>query len=186
MRSIQVSFDVSYAAAIQRGDNEYGRVVLCLTRAQIQALSSSERAALRSVSPDDNGIVDLMRLNAGCAVAPTWDGAREIVRRASRWHDREAVLAEVTQDAWALEDASDALRGDREIVLAAVSQIGRTLEHASDALRGDREIVLAAVSQDAWALEDASAALRGDHDVVRTAVEQNPNARRYARLAPAA
>ena len=52
------------------------------------------------------------------------------------------VLAAVSSFGWALEHASEALRGDPEIVLAAVKKDGRVLKYASEALRGDRKIVL--------------------------------------------
>ena len=44
---------------------------------------------------------------------------------------KEEVLEAVKQDGYALEYASEELRGDREVVLAAVKQNGRALEQAS-------------------------------------------------------
>ena len=54
------------------------------------------------------------------------------------------VLAAVTQDGDALQDASDELQNDKEVVLAAVAQDGDALEYASDELQNDEEVVLAA------------------------------------------
>ena len=60
-------------------------------------------------------------------------------------NDRDIVLEAVRENAWALQYASEALRGDREIVLAAVRQIEGTLEFASYELRADPEFILLVV-----------------------------------------
>ena len=94
--------------------------------------------------------------------------------------DREIVQAAVSQVGYALQFASAQLRGDREIVLVAVSQKGYALRYASDEMKGDREIVLAAVSQSKYALQYASAELRGNQEVVLAAVRQDGKALEYA------
>ncbi len=93
---------------------------------------------------------------------------------------RKDVLAAVAQDGYALEYASDELRGDREVVLTAVAHHGFALRHAPAELRGDRQVVLTAVAQDGYALEYASEALRGDRAVVLTAVAHHYWALRHA------
>ena len=57
------------------------------------------------------------------------------------------MLAAVSNNGYALEFATEELKGDREIVLAAVSKSGVALQFATEELKGDREIVMAAVSQ---------------------------------------
>ena len=79
----------------------------------------------------------------------------------------------MTQDGWALQNASEPLRADKEIVLAAVKQSGRVLEYASEPLRADKEIVLAAVKQNWRALEYASEPLRADKEIVLAPVKEN-------------
>ena len=44
-------------------------------------------------------------------------------------------MAAVHKDAWALEYASDAMKGNESVVLTAVQQDGKTLEYASTAKR---------------------------------------------------
>ena len=88
-------------------------------------------------------------------------------------HNREIVLAAVTQNGYSLQYASNELQNDREIVLAAVTQDGYALHYASNELRNNREVVLAAVAQNGYALHYASNELRNDRDVVLTAVTQN-------------
>ena len=53
-------------------------------------------------------------------------------------------MAAVTRWGWALEYASDGLRGDKEVVMAAVAQNGGALQFASAELRADEEVVMAA------------------------------------------
>ena len=48
-----------------------------------------------------------------------------------KFSTKAEVLEAVKQDGYALEYASEELRGDREVVLAAVKQNGRALEQAS-------------------------------------------------------
>ena len=76
----------------------------------------------------------------------------------------------VSKSGWALQYASEELRGDREVVMTAVSRTGWALRFTSEELRGDREIVMKAVSQFGWALEYASEELRGDREIVMTTV----------------
>ena len=54
----------------------------------------------------------------------------------------------VAQTGWALEFATEELKGDREIVMRAVSQEGLALKYATEELKCDREIVTLAVLQD--------------------------------------
>jgi len=94
--------------------------------------------------------------------------------------ERARVLAAVTQNGEALEDASYELQNDREIVMAAVTQDGEALKHASYELKHDRAFVLAAVRQDGTAIEYASNELKNDREIVLAAVTQNGIALRYA------
>ena len=94
--------------------------------------------------------------------------------------ERARVLAAVTQNGEALEDASYELQNDREIVMAAVTQDGEALKHASYELKHDRAFVLAAVRQDGTAIEYASNELQNDREIVLAAVTQNGIALRYA------
>ena len=48
--------------------------------------------------------------------------------------EKKRVLADVTNDGYALKCASDALKDDKEVVLAAVTNDGRALEYASKEL----------------------------------------------------
>ena len=84
------------------------------------------------------------------------------------WNDKEAVLAAVKEDGWALGHASVALQNDKEVVLTAVQNDGYALEYASNALRNDKEVVLAAVQNDTdgEALRFASEALQVDPEMV--------------------
>jgi hypothetical protein len=61
-------------------------------------------------------------------------------------NDYNIILDLVKYDGYALDLASNKLRGDREIVLTAVKQNGLSLEYASNKLRGDKEVVLIAVN----------------------------------------
>ena len=84
------------------------------------------------------------------------------------WADKEAVLAAVAQNGWALHDASPALRADRPVVLAAVAQNGWALRWAGPGLRADTEVVLAAVRQDGEVLQWADE-FRADQNVMLAA-----------------
>ena len=84
--------------------------------------------------------------------------------------DKEAVLAAVSRNGYALMDAPPALQADKEVVLAAVSQRGGALMYASPEMQGDKEVVLAAVSRHGIALVSASPAMKADKEVVLTAV----------------
>ena len=74
---------------------------------------------------------------------------------------------------WALQYATEELRGDREIVMAAVTQNGWALQFATEALRGDREIVMAAVTQNWRALRHATEELRGDNEIMEVALRDS-------------
>ena len=93
--------------------------------------------------------------------------------------DYEIVMAAVSQDGYALQDAAEELKGDREIVMAAVSQNGGALRFAAEELKGDREIVMAAVSHFGEALRHATKELKGDREIVLAAVSQSRFALRY-------
>jgi hypothetical protein len=66
--------------------------------------------------------------------------------------DKVVVLAAVTNDGIALQDASMQLKADKEVVLVAVTQIRCVLQCASADLKADKEVVLAAVAHDGCAL----------------------------------
>ena len=89
------------------------------------------------------------------------------------------VFAAVQENGFALECASEELRGDRDVVLEAVKQDGRALS-ASKELRNDREIVLAAMEQNWQALRYASGALLSDRDFMLAAMQQDWRALYYA------
>ena len=93
--------------------------------------------------------------------------------------DREVVLAAVTQDGYALEDAFPELRADKAVVLAAVTQNYCALKYASKALQGDKEVILAAVTQNCWVLKNVSPELQGDREVVLAAVNNDGYALEY-------
>ena len=94
--------------------------------------------------------------------------------------DREVVMRAVSVNGHALYHAAEELRGDREVVMKAVSQDGYALMHAAEELRGDREVVMKAVSQDGYALHHAAEELKGDQEVVMKAVSQQGYALKYA------
>ena len=89
--------------------------------------------------------------------------------------DREIVLAALSKNGRALQYATEELKGDREIVLAVVSKHGLALQFATEELKGDREIVLAAVSKDGRALNYATNRLKADEEMMRHALEQSPD-----------
>eukprot|EP01045_Picozoa_sp_COSAG04_P007610 COSAG04_NODE_401_length_14952_cov_3.941224_6_plen_957_part_00 len=108
--------------------------------------------------------------------------------------DKEVVLAAVTQDADALQHASEDLKTDRDVVLkakgfdntdreavlAAAAQDSGALQHASAALRSDKEFVLAAVARNGGALQHAPEALQSDKEFVLAAVARNGGALEHA------
>ena len=94
--------------------------------------------------------------------------------------DQEIVTRAVFQDGMALQYATEELKGDREIVMQAVSQDGYALQYATEELKGDREIVMQAVSDVGYALQYATEELKGDHEVVMRAVSKNGFALRFA------
>eukprot|EP00614_Pseudopedinella_elastica_P009153 CAMPEP_0172590506 /NCGR_PEP_ID=MMETSP1068-20121228/9028_1 /TAXON_ID=35684 /ORGANISM="Pseudopedinella elastica, Strain CCMP716" /LENGTH=253 /DNA_ID=CAMNT_0013386413 /DNA_START=158 /DNA_END=919 /DNA_ORIENTATION=- len=81
-------------------------------------------------------------------------------------NEREAGLALVRVNGFAMQRLSEALRDDPELARVAVSQCGYALRWASDRLRADPEIVSLAVSQSAGALRYASRELRNDPEVL--------------------
>ena len=93
--------------------------------------------------------------------------------------NKQEVLAAVSRDGYALEDAPPALQADKEVVLAAVLKTPGALLYASPGLQADKEIVLAAVSQRGIALQDASPALQADIEVVLAAISQTLRALRF-------
>ena len=86
----------------------------------------------------------------------------------------------VSENGWALQYATEELRGDPEIVMQVVSDLGGALEFATQELRGDREIVMKALSKFGDALQFATKELRGDREIVMIAVSQHGLALRYA------
>ena len=76
---------------------------------------------------------------------------------------------------YALEFATNALRGDKVVVLAAIKKNSNALQFVSrdaKALWADKEFVMVAVKHKGFSLELASEALRADKEVVLTAVKQ--------------
>ena len=99
--------------------------------------------------------------------------------------DPEVMIAAVKSNGYALEYASEELRGDKEVVLEAVKENGRALQFASYELRADKDVVMEAVKQSGLALEfatkfSASYEVRGDEDVVMEAVKQDGLALEFA------
>lgn len=66
----------------------------------------------------------------------------------------------MAQNGYALEYASEELRGDKEVALIAMAQYGFALRFASENLRGDKEVVLVAVDNQKAALKFAQEDLR--------------------------
>ena len=94
--------------------------------------------------------------------------------------EKATLLAEVKQNGFALEYASQALKNDPQIVAEAVKQTGTALRYASVALQNDPQIVVEAVKQNWRALEYASPALKNDPRIVVEAVKQTGTALHYA------
>ena len=78
----------------------------------------------------------------------------------------------VSQNGWALQFATEMLKGERNIVMKAVSQTGWALQFATEELKGDREIVMNAVSQTWQALNFSAEGLRSDREIILIAVSQ--------------
>ncbi|MCH9690256.1 MAG: DUF4116 domain-containing protein [Gammaproteobacteria bacterium] len=130
---------------------------------------------------------------------------------------REDVLDAVKQDGLALQYASDTFKNDRGVVAAAFTQNAEALDFASDGLKveekfivdlktsalvdmiergqlklneptllkrdkANKVVVMAAVKQDGLALQYASEELRGDPEVVKAAITQNDAAERHSAL----
>ena len=81
----------------------------------------------------------------------------------------------VSRNGYALQYATEALKGDREIVMAAVSQNGLALQLAAEWLKGEREIVMAAVSGHGVALRFATKELKDDEEILQHALEWSRN-----------
>ena len=56
-------------------------------------------------------------------------------------------MTAVAKNGYALQYATEELRGDREVVMTAVAQHGYALEYATEELRGDKEIMEAALAR---------------------------------------
>lgn len=97
-------------------------------------------------------------------------------------HNREEVLAEVTRNEYALENAVEEFRSDREIVLAATltTDDGLTFQYATDDLKADREFVVEAVPQNGQALNYVTEERQADRDIVLAATTQDDDAFEYA------
>ena len=93
-----------------------------------------------------------------------------------RYTNKADAMAAVSNDGYALEYASEALKADREVVMAAIENIGYALQYASEELRSDSQFILAAVEKNGYALKYASDVLKADPEVVLAAVTQNGKA----------
>ena len=56
-------------------------------------------------------------------------------------------MTAVGQHGWALQFATEELRGDREVVMAAAAENGYVVQFAVEELRGDKEIMEAALAR---------------------------------------
>ena len=106
----------------------------------------------------------------------------DALRHAAEWlkADKEAVLAAVQQNGWALHFAASALKADKEVVVAAVQQnaaaegcssrlqqYGEALQHAAAALKANKAVVMAEVQQSGYdALQHAAKALQDDQELM--------------------
>eukprot|EP00971_Amphidinium_carterae_P028264 556656-Amphidinium_carterae.1 len=119
---------------------------------------------------------------------------------------REAVQADVKENARRLKTVGEPFNGDKEIVLNAVKVLGAALEWAADSLKSDREkakgmrqtqtidkqtqlmaygslrreVVMAAVKQAGSALKWAADSLKSDREIVLSAVKQSHHAFEFA------
>jgi hypothetical protein len=91
----------------------------------------------------------------------------------TEFSNREAVLAAVEADGYALEYASPSMQADYEIVLKAVEQNGNALQYVSESMQAYREVVLRAVEQNGTALQYASQSMQADYDIVLAAVSNS-------------
>ena len=87
-------------------------------------------------------------------------GRKEKTRRAET--TRTYWSKKVQQNGFALQYASEQLKGDVDVVKLAVQQRGFALQYASEQLKGNADVVKLAVRQDWHALEYASEQLKGD------------------------
>ena len=95
--------------------------------------------------------------------------------------DRKIVMAAVSKHGRGTSNsAAEDMKGDCEIVMTAVSQAGLALPFATEEMKGDSRIVMQAVSEFGDALEYAAEALQGDREIVMTAVSQNGASIRFA------
>ena len=85
---------------------------------------------------------------------------------------KQAAVAAVSRDGFALAGMGEQCQGDKEIVIAAVASKGQALQHASTELRADFDCVLQAAATDGWALFHASKELRADLEFMLLAAGQ--------------
>jgi hypothetical protein len=99
--------------------------------------------------------------------------------------DRDAVMAAVGANGYALEYADGFLKADKEVVLKAVCESGEALEYANDSLKANPDIVAAAVSEGFRSFEYAHETIRGDREFVRNLICEldSPNLFRFATTA---
>jgi len=97
------------------------------------------------------------------------------------WKDEEAVLAEVSNRGWMLQNASDEIKNNKNVVLAAVRNNWRALQYANEEFKNDRDVVLVAVQQFGDALEFVSEEIRKDEEIVKEAVRTTPSSLQFAR-----
>lgn len=103
------------------------------------------------------------------AVTESWKVLEDMPVKRYYNDDKEVIMTAIVQSGWALEHASNGLKNDKEVVMAAVQQNGCALLHASDELKNDREVVMAAVTNNGLALEYTELK---DEDIVKAAKEE--------------
>mmetsp|Transcript_50185 Transcript_50185/g.92710 ORF Transcript_50185/g.92710 Transcript_50185/m.92710 type:complete len:337 (-) Transcript_50185:7-1017(-) len=96
------------------------------------------------------------------------------------WDDDCLVKQMCANNGYALQHASDRLRGSYDIVMTAVSANGYSLQYATADLQANPNVVSAAIAQAGTCLQFASDALRADRDTVWLAVCRNGDALKYA------
>ena len=142
--------------------------------AQPDSESDEEHEALQPYLQDDScedpaHVRESLRLEKVAALERllvsrrTLKSAPPHVRRSKR-----VVRAAVRMSPWALEYASEKLRGDRKTVMMAVRRCphGIALRYASDELRRDAEVVRAAVRAHPWAIYHSSKSMLLDANML--------------------
>jgi uncharacterized membrane protein YqjE len=81
-------------------------------------------------------------------------------------NNKEVVLAAVTHNGLALENASIELKNDKEVVLAAVTQNGVAMRYASLKLKSDRKFIIDAMKIRPRVYLNASCELQKDKELV--------------------